>query len=79
MGTFLKNAWKIVEIEKIQKYLKSIAEIGHSDPLYIWIIVQHPNWSVEGEKKVSKHPVHQTKRQFVENIIGLSIDRCIPE
>ena len=31
-----------MKIDKIQKPLKSIAEIGHSDPLCIWIVCTTP-------------------------------------
>ena len=35
---FFKIHQKIVKIDKNKKYLKSIAEIGSSLPLYIWIV-----------------------------------------
>ena len=42
MVLFLKIREQIVKIDKSKNYLKSVAEIGFSLPLYIWIVCTTP-------------------------------------
>ena len=46
-----------MKIDKIQKPLKSIAEIGHSDPLCIWIVCTTPELVCGGGNKLLDPPV----------------------
>ena len=63
MGTFFKKSWKIVKIDKIQKLLKSIAEIVSSLPLCIWIVCATPGLVCGGGDKGIGTPCTCKKNQ----------------
>ena len=56
LGLFLKIREKIVKIDKTKKYLKSVAEIGSSLPLYIWIVCTTPELVCGGGDKGIETP-----------------------